>query len=82
MKTGKAIYHEATLQLAAYGMAEWIESDGGLFEMVRPDRYVILHVTDDGVREVEVPVGKAEKGAFLACISLSAWRDTLKGRRL
>lgn len=82
VKTGRAIYHEAVLQLAAYGMATWIEYGGGLYEMPKPDRYVILHVTDEGVREVEVPVGQIERGAFLAAMSLAAWRDTLKGRNL
>lgn len=82
IKTGKAIYHETTLQLAAYGAAEWAESDGSLYAMPQIDRYVILHVTADEVREVEVNVGRAELDAFGACLTLSRWRDTMKGKRL
>lgn len=84
IKTGKAVYHEAVLQLAAYGMAELVAPAGSpvAYAMPRPDRYVILHVTLEGVREVEVPIGAAEQVAFSACCDLAGWRKTLKGRSL
>lgn len=82
IKTGKAIYHEAVLQLTAYGNAELIETAAGLFRMPVPDRYVILHVTMDGTREIEVTVGGLEWQAFQACMDLSTWRETVKGKRL
>lgn len=82
IKTGKAIYHEAVLQLAAYGAAEWAEADGALYHMPQVDRYVILHVTGDGVREVDVAVGDLERAAFEACIKLAYWRETIRGKRL
>lgn len=84
IKTGKAVYSEAVLQLAAYGMAKLIQPGGASESYPMPviERHVILHVTADAVREVEVPIGSMELMAFLACIDLSAWHSTTKGKRL
>lgn len=82
VKTGKAIYNEAVLQLTAYGLAEVVDTGGSVYKMPAPDRYVILHVTANGVREVEVPITSVERGAWQAAITLAAWRATLKGRVL
>jgi hypothetical protein len=84
IKTGKAVYQEAVLQLTAYGLATYIQPPGKpIALMPRPiDRHVILHVTAEGVREVEVNVGTTEHMAWLACIDLALWRDTMKGKRL
>lgn len=84
IKTGKGVYSEAALQLAAYGMAEYVapfDSDTA-YPMPEIHRYVIVHVLADSVREIEVPVGAAERQAFMACIDLAEWRDITKGRRL
>jgi hypothetical protein len=100
VKTGKGVYREAVLQLAAYGMAtivqpaltdgvDWVTAQMAnpalqpkIYPMPLPDRYVILHVTADGVREIEVAVGTAERMAFLACLDLWHWTETMKGKRL
>ena len=82
IKTGKGIYREAVLQLTAYGLAELIQSEAGVFAMPKVDRYVILHVTADGMREVEVEVGTLEKVAWGACLDLYQWAETTKGKRL
>lgn len=89
IKTGKGVYQEAVLQLTAYATAELIQppSDnvmvpGVAYAMPKVDRHVILHVTADGVREIEITVGILEKIAWLACLDLAAWRDTMKGKRL
>jgi hypothetical protein len=83
IKTGKAVYSEAVLQLTAYGEAEMIQTPAGqLFPMPAVDRYAILHVTADGVREIEVPVGVLERVAWAACLDLFTWKETTKGRRL
>lgn len=82
IKTGKGIYHEAVLQLAAYGMADLIQFGDTMYPMPQIDRYVILHVTADKMREVELNVGQAEREAFLACVSLARWRESMKGKRL
>ena len=84
VKTGKGVYREAVLQLAAYGMATYVAPANSptAYPMVEPDRYVILHVTEEGVREVELAIGQMERVAFLACITLHAWGETQKGKRL
>jgi len=83
IKTGKGVYSEAVLQLTAYGDAPLIQDqEGRLFNMPAIDRYAILHVTADGVREIEVPIGALEKVAWYACIDLALWKETTKGKRL
>ena len=82
IKTGKGIYREAILQLAAYSYAPLVAPAGSpeAYPMPTIDRHVILHVTTSGVREVELSVGDLEYRAFLACITLSEWADTVKGK--
>ena len=83
IKTGKGVYREAVLQLAAYGMASLVQfTDGMVYPMPLIDRYVILHVTLDGVREVELSIGTPERMAFLACLDLYHWTESMKGKRL
>jgi hypothetical protein len=84
VKTGRGVYREAALQLTAYGMAELVArpTDERTYALPEADRYVILHVTEKGVREIEVPVGAAERTAWLACIELSRWHESTKGKRL
>jgi len=82
IKTGKGVYREAILQLTGYGMAELIQTDAGLFTMPEIDRYVILHVTDKGVREIELSIGTLERIAFGACLDLHQWTESVKGKKL
>jgi hypothetical protein len=84
IKTGRNVYGDAaTLQLAAYGNAELIQTPAGdLFPMPAVDRYAILHVTKDGVREIEVSIGALELLAWGAAIDLYQWHRTVKGKRL
>ena len=80
IKTGKNVYAETCLQLAAYGMAEVIQADGRVFKMPQVDRHVIVHVTHEQVREIEVPGGTAEEDAFIAACELARWRESIKNR--
>lgn len=82
IKTGKGVYREAVLQLTAYGAAQLIQTEAGVFAMPHVDRYVILHVTADGVREVEVNVTSLEQVAWGACLDLYQWTESTKGKRL
>ena len=83
IKTGSGVYKEAVLQLTAYGMAELLQTDAGLFTMPAVDRHVILHVTAESpVRVIECNVGALEKVAWGACLDLHQWMDTMKGKRL
>jgi hypothetical protein len=82
IKTGKGVYREVALQLAAYGMAPIVAPSGSPIAYPMPDidRHVVLHVTTEGVREVEVAVGGPEHLAFLACIELHRWTESMRGK--
>lgn len=82
VKTGKGVYREAILQLAGYGMAPLVArvTDERAYPMPKVDRYVVLHVTTAGVREVELSIGSMEQMAFLSCLDLHNWTKTVKGR--
>jgi hypothetical protein len=82
IKTGKGVYRETILQLAAYGAAELVSPMGSqhVYPMPAIDRYAVIHVTRDGVREVEVSVGSREWQAWWACLDLYGWTETVKGR--
>jgi hypothetical protein len=84
IKTGKAVYKEAILQLTAYGMAPLVQrfGDDKVYPMPLPDRYAVIHVTKDGVREVCIDVGQAERMAFLDCVDLHRWLASVKGKTL
>lgn len=81
VKTGKGVYREAILQLAAYGMAPIVSPMGSTeaYPMPAPDRYVVLHVTAEGVRVIELNVGMAERNAFIDCVDLDLWFKSVKG---
>jgi hypothetical protein len=93
IKTGK-LYDKVILQLAGYGMARYVQpaSDPAdvlttgqapkIYPMPVVDRYVAIHVTGDGVRPVELTVGPAERYAFMACVEIHHWRQSVKGVRL
>lgn len=81
IKTG-GVYKEAVLQLTAYSMAELIQTDAGLFTMPKADRFVILNVTAEGVRPVEVSVDSIEMIAWGAALDIHQWAETMKGKRL
>jgi hypothetical protein len=82
IKTGKGIYREAILQLAAYGMSKFVSPMGSeiAYPMPMIERYVIIHVTREGVRTVDVSIGAREWHAWLACLDLYRWTETVKGR--
>lgn len=85
VKTGKGVYREVVLQLTAYAVAQYVSPMGSptVFPMPQVDRYVVLHVTSKGVREVELPpIGDLEKFAWLACLDLWRWSESMKGVRL
>ncbi len=83
VKTGKGVYKEVALQLAAYSLAPIVAPTGSpkAYPMPKVDRHVVLHVTTEGVREVEIAVGTAEHMAWLACIDLHTWAESMKGKK-
>lgn len=90
LKTGKDLYPDHVLQLAAYGRAEYIvlPDDPTLYPMPEPDRYGCLHLRPDkypgpftdGWRLVEYPVTGREYVAFLAALDLYQWESEWKER--
>jgi hypothetical protein len=83
-KTGKGIYAEHALQLTAYGEAALIAPQGSpiAYPMPSIERYVVLHVTDAGVRVIDVEVDDDDRAALRACLPLSRWHTARKGQRL
>jgi len=83
VKTGKGVYREVALQLAAYSLAPIVAPTGSpkAYPMPAIDRHIVLHVTTEGVREIEINVGTAEHMAWLACIDLSTWAESMKGKK-
>jgi hypothetical protein len=84
VKTGRGVYAETRLQLAAYGMAELVAPVGSeiAYPMPRIDRHVVLHVTESGVREIEIEVTAADRDAFASCLPLYRWKKAQKENRL
>jgi len=84
IKTGSKVDKAAILQLTAYGMAPLVQpaDSDRQYPMPIPDRYVVLHVTAEAVREVEIEVGQAERMAFLDCVDLHLWLEAKKGLKL
>jgi len=82
IKTGKGVYREAILQLAAYSMARYVSKMGAaeVYEMPLVQRHVIIHVTRDGVREVDLSIGAREWAAWWSCLDLYRWTETVKGK--
>lgn len=92
IKTGNVMYRgklydSIPLQLAAYGMAEFVcpRMDHGYspvtYPMPEADRYVVIHVTEDKAYEIDVDVTDRERTAFLACLSLHEWVTYRKGKK-
>lgn len=85
VKTSKGYYPEYALQLAGYGMAEFIGLGGDptKYPMPQVDRYGVLHLRPDqypdtGWRLIEYPIGDEDRLAFLATLSIYQWKG--KGR--
>lgn len=79
VKSGKGVYPDYALQLAAYGMAEHIalEGDPTLYPFPEPKRYGVLHLRPDkyeqGWRLIEYQITDRERLAFLAALELWRW---------
>ncbi len=52
------------------------------YPMPTIERYVVLHVTDAGVRVIDVEVDDDDRAALRACLPLSRWHAARKGQRL
>lgn len=78
VKTGKGIYPEVALQLAAYRHAEFIGlPDGNEDPMPATDGAVALHLTADECRLIEVETGEHVLHAFLYAREVFRWQEEL-----
>jgi len=81
LKTGKGIYPETRLQLAALGMAEFIgrPNDPKRYRMPKVEQYVILHVRPEayakGFQLYRVNVDDADREAFKGALSIYRWAE-------
>jgi hypothetical protein len=79
-KTGKDVFPETALQLAALGHADHIglPDDPKRYAMPKVDGYAVLHLRPEkyveGYRLIEYDVTDAEYAAFLAALALTRWR--------
>jgi hypothetical protein len=77
-KTGRGVYPEAALQLAAYAHAEFIgHPDGTEQPLPAIEGGVVLHLRPTGYRLIPVPVGRAVLEAFLAALAVFRWTTDL-----
>jgi len=80
-KTGAGVYKEVVLQLTAYSDATYIESDKGFFTMPKVDRCMVLHVTTEGAREIDIVTGNLERLAWSACRDIYDWTEAMRGKK-
>jgi hypothetical protein len=85
-KTSRGAYVETALQLAAYGMAEFIgrTNDPTRYALPAIERYGVLHLNPyspdrpkgypEGYRLIPYTVGDDEREAFLSALLLLRWR--------
>jgi len=81
IKTGKGIYPEARLQLAALGAAEFIgrPHDPKRYRMPKVEQYVILHVRPEayarGYQLYRINVNDADLAAFCGALDIYRWAE-------
>jgi hypothetical protein len=79
VKTGRGVYPEACLQLAAYAHADFLAHPDGTTEQPLPtiQAGAVLHLRPGGYRLVPVPIGQAVLEAFLAARAVFCWATEL-----
>lgn len=81
-KTGKGVYAEATLQLAAYAHATHVLTNGGvLVGWTPPERVGAVHITSDAAELLEVDASDAQYLVFRYCQQIAAWADRVAAAR-
>lgn len=72
-KTGKGVYDEAALQLAAYAHAEFYSDEDGLHDWTPPDRCGVVHLTGDSAELHPVDASDATYLTFRYVAQVAAW---------
>jgi hypothetical protein len=81
LKTGKGVYSEVRLQLAALGRAEFIgmPNDPKQYRMPKIEQYVVLHVRPEaysqGYQLLRVGINDADWQAFLGARDIYRWAE-------
>jgi len=74
VKSGKGVYPEYALQVAAYARGEFIgHADGSEEPLPIIDRGAILHLKRDGYAFIPVNIGKEVFDSFLYCREMFRW---------
>lgn len=77
IKTGKSVYNEVPLQLAAYRYAKHYIDDVGMELPMPPvDRCGVVHVRADGCDLIPVIAGQAEHRAFVYAAAVAKYIET------
>lgn len=80
-KSGERIYDEASIQLAAYRHAEWIDlGDSRETPMPQVDAAAVLHLRPDRFQLVEVDAGPEQYAAFLHLLEVYRWMEATKAK--
>jgi len=76
-KTSKGTYSETSMQLAAYGFANFIGRPGDATRYAIPPihQYGVVHIRPEGAELIPYDVTSAEFDAFLHAKALGAWKD-------
>lgn len=73
-KTGKSVWPEAALQIAAYRYADFIgRADGREDPLPSCDRSVVLHIRPEGYKIVDVDTGPQVFDTFLSALDVYRW---------
>lgn len=83
-KTGKGVYPETALQLAAYAHAAYAQTDDGrLVEWTPPERAGAVHITADSAELLPIDWAVTEEAytVFRYCQQVSAWSDRVSAAR-
>jgi hypothetical protein len=74
VKTGKSVYPEVALQLAAYAHADFVGHPDGTERRLPPVAAgAALHLRPGGYELVPVPIGEQVLAAFLAALEVFRW---------
>jgi hypothetical protein len=72
-KSGSGVYGSYALQLAAYAHAEKVITATGHQDFPQPDGAVVVHITSQGWRLVEVDISDEIFEAFLTTKAMALW---------
>lgn len=80
-KTGKGVYDDAALQLAAYAHAELYQEAGELMPWQHPERCGVVHITEDSAELYPVDAGDDTYLAFRYIAQVAAWNARVSAAR-